>query len=88
MKKNKLKEALKAALKAENVRYGTELMGLDNREDLYCDRHEITYEGTYNIPMVMSELSRRDLQTDMHMLKMEHEARKTTIRQKYLTGEL
>lgn len=84
MKKNKLQEALKA----ENVRYGKSMLALDNREDLYCDRHEFAQEGTASLPVVGTKPPRRDLQTDMHMLKMEHEVRKIGIRQKHLTDEL
>ncbi len=81
------KKILEKALEQENRRYGEEMLTLDNREDLYCDRHETTYEGDCGIAVVHSKPSRRDLTTDLHMLKMEHEARKTEIRQKFIIGE-
>ena len=85
MKKEVLE--LEKALEQENRRYGLAMISLDNREDLYCDRHEMSYEGEYRIPVVHTKSSRRDLTTDLHMLKMEHEAKKAEIRQKLITGE-
>ena len=84
---SKIREILENALKEENIRYGNAMLALDNREDLYCDRHEISYEGETRIPVVHTKPSYRDLTNDLHSLEMEHMARKAEIRQKYLTGE-
>ena len=81
------KKILEKALEQENIRYGKEMLALDDREDLYCDQHRIEYEGEYLLPVVHTKSSRRDLTTDLHMLKMEHKARKVEIRQKFITGE-
>ncbi len=83
----KNKQILEKALEQENRRYGEAMCALDNREDLYCDRHTLREYGDYGIQIVHSEPSRRDLKTDLHMLKMEHEAKKAEIRQKFVTGE-
>ncbi len=77
------KTELQQSLKEENIRYGKELINLN--EDKYLDRHYITYEGEYGIPMVNTERG-KDIGLKLASLKLQHTLNKIEIRLKYNWG--
>ncbi|KKN76952.1 hypothetical protein LCGC14_0364440 [marine sediment metagenome] len=71
---------LKQALKEENIRYGKELINLNENE--YLDRHYITYEGDYGISTVNTERG-KNIGLKLASLKLQHTLNKIEIRLKY-----